>query len=303
MRRAWVADLPATLSFAGEAGPRRLALNFTPDGTAASVRVSAIPRMSAGADAPGPSEIRFTSSAAGGAINQDGTALPACTVGDEGRYRWSISADSYLLTLTRIADACAARAAILDRTWAQSVRGDGLGDRGVVDAFAPEFAATLPHGAFSSIRTSDAIEIWAGDESVGLLAWKDPQGFIDSCDSTLGRVPMAPGGDAFVAYLRQHAGIKVISTTPLTIDGSKATHVVVEALTDFPCALGWVEMYQPKGETSGRTWHLEPGVRDGLYIIDRPDATVMLEVLPLGHAKTASIISSVTFLDGVPPDQ
>ena len=79
-------------------------------------------------------------------------------------------------------------------------------------------------------------------------------------------------------------------------------HVLIEARTDRPCPNGWVEVYQPKAETTDLAWHLEPGVQDGLYLVDRPEGTVMLEVLPIDSANAASIVSSVRFLDEVPPN-
>ncbi len=32
-------------------------------------------------------------------------------------------------------------------------------------------------------------------------AWQDPDGFVDYCDETKGRVVLAPGIDAFLQYL------------------------------------------------------------------------------------------------------
>lgn len=301
LRQPWMADQPTTLSFVGESGPRRQTLTVDPTGTSAEVRVT-IPRLASTVVAAGPDEIQFTADGTGSPVVDAGVTLPACIDGDTGRYRWSVSSDGLLLRLTSIDDPCASRVAILARSWARALGGDSLGGRGVVDAFDPNFAVTLPAGTYTSTRSSDAIEIWATNESLGLLAFKDPQGFIDPCDEGAGRFDIAPGPDAFVEYFRQNRGFGVVSATDLTVDGAPAVHLLIEARSDLSCPSGWLLEWQPKAQSGELSWHLDPGVRDSLYIVGRPDATVIFQVLEAPRDLEETIVSSVGFVDRVPPE-
>lgn len=301
LRQPWVADQPASLSFDGKSGPRQYALEFDADGTAAAVRVAAVARLASTVEIVGPAEMWFTTSKAGDAVSRDGSSLGGCEVGDVGRYRWVAAPDGATLSLEAILDACRARANVLTRTWSRSLTGDSLGGRGVVDAFAPSFLATVPDGTYATIRTPDAIEIWAADQSVGLLAWKDPQGFVDPCDPAAGRYAIDAGADAFVDYFRQDPGFTVVSADPTTIGDYPATHLVVEARTDHPCPSGWLVEWQPKAESTDYSWHLAPGQRDSVFIVERPDATVLLQVLEAPAEVEAAIVSSVAFVGPEPP--
>ncbi len=197
---------------------------------------------------------------------------------------------------------CPARSAVLARSWARSLGADSRGGRGVVDAFAPGFLATLPDGRYAASRSSDAIEIWASDERIGLLAWKDPQGFIDPCDQAKGRYDIAPTTDAFVAYFTQNAGFELISADPMRIDGRPAVLLVVRAESTVRCQTGFLSEFQPKAETSDLSWHLDPGIIDRLALVEVDGHLVMLEVLPLQPAAETTVLQSVRFIGAVPPD-
>ena len=294
----WLADQPVGFAFDGEVGARRMSLSMASDGMA-TVRVGPIARDQS-TFTPAGDELVLRATAAGSALTRDGETVAGCAPGDEGRYRWSVSDDG-LLTLTRIEDACPTRAAVLERAWARSLTADSSGGRGVVDAFAPPFAATLPETSFTPTRSSDAVEIWAADGNRALLAWKDPQGFVDACDEGAGRYEVAPGADAFVAYFRQNPAFTVVSADELQVDGHRAVHLVVDARKDHPCPAGFAVEWQPKAETSALSWHLAPGGRDSLYIVELPAATVMVEVLGTDSATETAIVDSLRFLDQVPP--
>jgi hypothetical protein len=298
MSSTWLSDQPARQSFEGEAGQRRLTLAFGSGGSV-SVRTTAFPflpsTVTIAADV-----LSLTSTAPGSNVVSDGRTLAGCATGDVGQFRASTSPDGMLLTLVPIHDACVARPVVLGRTWARSLTADSLGGPGIVNAFEPRFAVTLPAGPFSAARTSDAVEITAADGSVSLLAWKDPQGFKDPCDSGAGRYEIAPGADAFVAYFRQNPAFTVVSTEELEVDGHRAVRLVIDARTDHPCPAGFSIQWQPRAETSDLSWHLLPGDRDSLYLVELPDVTAMFEVLPLQPTER-SIIDSITFPDSVPP--
>ena len=175
------------------------------------------------------------------------------------------------------------------------------GGRGVVDAFDPAFAVTLAGGTYTETRTPDAIEIWSSDESMGLLAWKNPQGFLDPCDETAGRYAIGSNPDDFVAYFEQHPSFQVISAADGSIDGRRSVNLMLKAGTTAVCPSGFFAQWQPKAETSDRSWHLGPGGRDSLHLVEVDGHLVMLQVLPTDHADEAAVIESVRFLGGSPP--
>jgi hypothetical protein len=222
-------------------------------------------------------------------------AVAGCAVGDIGRYGWSISPDGLQLTLTGSEDACAARSLALARTWTRSLAADSTGGRGIVDAFDPEFTVTVPNGTYSASRSPDAVEVWAADESIGFLAWKDPQGFNDPCDISAGRYPIERGATAFVDYFRRNRGFEVLSAKPLEVGGFPAINLVIRARTTLECPTGWLVQWQPKADTSEYHWHASPGVTDSLYLVDLPGSTVMFEVLEADPRTEADVIGSIEF--------
>ncbi|HLO35492.1 MAG TPA: hypothetical protein VK194_05390 [Candidatus Deferrimicrobium sp.] len=301
LRQTWLADKPDDLLFPGETGPRRLALVIDPDGASITVSASAIPRVAATTTASG-ADLLDLRAMSGTDVIVGGQALHACPIGAVGTYRWTLSDDGATLTLAPVTEVCPARSAVLARSWARSLGADSRGGRGVVDAFTPGFLATLPNGTYAASRSSDAIEIWASDERIGLLAWKDPQGFIDPCDQAKGRYDIPPTTVAFVAYFAQNAGFEVISSDPMRIDGRPAVMLVVRAQSTVRCQTGFLSEFQPKAESSDLSWHLDPGIIDRLALVEVDDHLVMLEVLPLQPAAETTVLQSVRFIDRVPPD-
>ncbi|HYO43988.1 MAG TPA: hypothetical protein VES19_12385, partial [Candidatus Limnocylindrales bacterium] len=176
LAQTWLADVPSDVFFAREDGLHRWTLPFAADGGSLDVRASAIRRLRSTVDASTAGELVLTTTDAGGDMMRGSDAVAGCAVGDVGRYGWSISPDGLELTLTGREDACAARSLALGRTWTRSLATDSTGGRGIVDAFDPEFTVTVPNGTYSASRSPDAVEVWAADESIGFLAWKDPQG-------------------------------------------------------------------------------------------------------------------------------
>jgi hypothetical protein len=301
LAQTWLADVPSDVFFTGEDGLHRWTLPFAADGGSLDVRASAIRRLRSTVDASTVGELVLATTDAGGDMMRGSDPVAGCAVGDIGRYGWSISPDGLQLTLTGREDACAARSLALARTWKRSLVADSTGGRGIVDAFDPEFTVTVPHGTYSASRSPDAVEVWAADESIGFLAWKDPQGFNDPCDISAGRYPIERGATAFVDYFRRNRGFEVLSAKPLEVGGFPAIKLVIKARTTLKCPTGWLVQWQPKAETSQYHWHADPGVTDSLYLVDLPGSTVMFEVLEAHPGTEADVIGSIEFPGAAPP--
>lgn len=94
-----------------------------------------------------------------------------------------------------------------------------------------------------------------------------------------------------------------MSTTELEIDGHRAVHLVADANRDVSCPAGWLVEWQTKAETSGLSFHLSPGDRDSMYLVELPTTTtIMLQVLgpTLSTADEQAVLSTVHFLDALP---
>lgn len=304
VRGTWLAEMPPDVSLDGVRGDALMSLVVSGTGTSAyvrPVRASAAPHLTSRAAAGAPGSMVMTTVAPDGGILRGLEPFPACPKGGAGTYSIAISPDGLTLTLATSDDACLARSVILSRTWTRSLVADNPGGTGVVAAYSPMFKLTLPAGAYRRIQlTNDAVEIWRTDESVGLFAFKDPQGFLDPCDSGNGRYEIAYGADAFVEYFAQNPGFTTISTEELTIGGRRAVHLVVEAKRDYACATGYLTEFQPKTETSTLEWHLSPGDRDSIFIVEAPGAMVMFGILPIDPALETAILGTVEFLDRLP---
>lgn len=298
----WLADKPDNLSFGDPSGPARMALVFDANATVASVTVS-----SSGGHAPmttyvsATSEgIRFEARLASDPVVVDGVELPACPQGDAGTYTVDRSADGQFLTLVAVADACAARSAVLARTWVRSLGAANGGGPGVVDALSVLFSVSMPVGSYAIDQSPGSITIVQPIPELQLMVIEDPQGFVDPCNVNAGRYAIDPGADAFVAYFRQLAGFTVDSTAEVLVDGHRAIRLVEHADLDAPrCPTGDRLEWQPKVETS-RSWFLPAGVTDSLYIVELPGSTLLFEVLPAPNAVEDEIIGSIRFLDELP---
>ena len=153
-----------------------------------------------------------------------------CSVGDEGRYTWTRSADGLFLTLTKVEDACPARAAILARTWVHPLDAVNDGGPGVIPFADRWLQATLPSMRFAMSGPNEAPDIHLFDDqapSVRLVVIKDSRGFAKPCstsDHTTVSIPQTTAG--FVAYVRSLPGLTV-KTTNATVGGRPAVHVQV----------------------------------------------------------------------------
>jgi hypothetical protein len=296
----WLADVPAGLVFDVVAPRSRMALNVS--GLTASVDLvggntglflSSFITENVG-------EVRLTSDAASERVTVDGAPLAPCSQGDEGRYQTTTSTDGLLLTFALISDPCPSRAAVIARTWTRSISVPNGGGIGVVDGFDPLVTVVLPAGSYAVDDATDAKTIHQDLPELQFVSWKDPQGFLDPCDRSKGRYEIAPGADAFVAYVRQLAGFTVDSTAEVTVDGHRAIRLVVHADADATCPGDQLWEWQPKAETGDHAWFLRPGVTDSLYIVEHPKGTLMFEVLPAPNPLEDQVIGSIHFLDALP---
>jgi hypothetical protein len=301
----WLADQPANLSFGMPSGPARMALTISSGDLTSAVDitsgVSGVLRSSF--EGFGTGDLRFTTvdpPADSEKVAIDGNALAPCTVGDEGAYHTTTSADGMILTLTVVSEACPARGAVLARSWSRSLAVPGGGGTGIVDGFDPAFSVELPNGSYVVDRSVDALTIHQDFPELQLVTIKDPKGFLDPCDRSKGRHEIAPGADAVVAYFRQLAGFTVDSTEELTVDGLRAVKLVVHANDDASCPDGRLWEWQPRQESGDRAWFVEPGVTDSLYIVEHPKGTLMFEVLPAPNSLEQQVIGTIHFLDALP---
>lgn len=300
----WLATKPDELAIAHVSGPATLSLRFDAGATHLGVTVPPTDQVrlssTVGAVADG---LRIVAMAPSDPVALDGVELAGCQVGDASTYRVDRSGDGLLLTLSAVSDACAARTAVLARTWVRSLGDPNSGGRGVViDALDQPFTVAIPEGSYSVDRSPGSITIAQPVPEIQFLAYLDPQGFNDPCDVSAGRFEIGPGADAVVAYFRQLDGFTVDSTKELSVDGHRAIRLVIHANADASCPagarlIGWqTKLDQPLG----RSWFSPPGAADDLYLVELPASTVMFEVLPAPNTLEGGIIDSIRFLDSLP---
>jgi hypothetical protein len=299
----WVADVPPDLELGDPSPAERMSLVIETNGTQALVTTpeGGVERFRASLAAPTTDRLVFTNRVAGEPVSAAGADLRGCASNEQGTYRASRSADGLLLTLDPVDDPCPSRAAVFARTWVRSHGDVTTGGLGVVDAFEPLFTVDLPPGSYAGDRgASDAVTISQPVPEFAFLAFKDPQGFLDPCDTGAGRYEIAPGADAVVEYFRQLKGFTVDSVTEREVDGHRALTLVVHANADASCPSGSLAEWQPAAVTSSRHWMLRPGDTDTLVIVELADATVMFQVLPGPSAGGDRAIDSIRFLDQLP---
>jgi hypothetical protein len=222
-----------------------------------------------------------------------------CTVGDQGRYRWALSADGVELDLTPIDDTCAHRSATLARTWFRTLEGKTNGGPGVAAGFDPAFRITLPTGAFDGSYSPDSVDIESSALDRVMFAVKDPMGSTDPCTADGGaKKPIDPGIDAFVAYMRTLPGVQV-QTTNLTIDGHRAALLTVPVSSTVDCPDGKIKEWTTKDPANTGWWLIRPGDTDIIYVVELPTATYLLQWLGGGVTTTEEqqVLSTVHFLD------
>jgi hypothetical protein len=225
---------------------------------------------------------------------------PDCEAGAVGRYRWSVAGDPVRLTLAPIEDACPARAGAIGRTWTRTHLGSSTGGTAVVPDLGPLFQVTLPEGSYTTSSGPDSREIMDQPRGYSLIALRNPQAFVDPC-SKQDRHEWKPGATAFLDALKKNPALENFTTEAVTVGGYPALHVRFNASAEYPrCQPDhpfhqWVSRDDPDGG-----WWLSAGDADSLFLVDHPEATLMLQVLPIGDASEADVMQSIRFLKGLP---
>jgi hypothetical protein len=211
-------------------------------------------------------------------------AAAGCEPGASGEYQETESGDRSRLTLVAITDACQTRSEALARTWERTLVGPTTVGAGLVDTMEPNFWIRLPDAKYEARTLDDFIEVTNPDTGNGFDAFKNPQGFADSCSAKQVRYPYKPGAAAFVAYFRQNDAFIVVSATPLTIDGHDAIHLVLAPrVSGARCPGADLWAWTPKACDC----HFFSG-DDNLYLVDVGADTFMFE-LPLATDPSADL--------------
>ena len=285
LRANWIADAPDT---PGSGPVDYLRMILAANGQSAWVQ-----------EIGGNQRLRSTATAIGNgelALSLD-SAVSVCPAGSTGRYRWEVSADRLHLTLTAVTEPCAPRAEAFARTWTRTHTGFSDGGTAVVPDVGPLFQVTLPDGSYTTRTIKDAQEIFDQARDYILYAWKNPQGFASAC-SLDERYPWTPGAQAFVDYIEQSDAFLNVKAEATTVGGYPAIHLTFDSVPSYPACPGaeWLEQLVPKDSPDGG-WHIGFGEPDAYWVVDHPDATMLFQVLPVGHASAAEVIQSITFPD------
>lgn len=283
LRADWIAEAPTGTVFGELDEPIKLVVNG-PGSSAWVANPAGNYAFGSTAGAVAPDAISVI-------LDRDGWDCPA---GAAGRYRWSVSPDDELLTLTAIEDECPGRAVAFARTWARTHIGTSRGGSALITGLGPLIRVTLPPGSYTSRPLVGVHEITDVAQDQALLAFRDPQAFADPCAT--GLQPWAKGARAFIDALRRNPAMGAFNEEPMEIGGYPAIHLTLLALPDHPPCEPDHPFYQwtPRTDPGGQWW-LSAGDRDSMYIVDHPDATLLFQVLPIGTDRETEVISSISF--------
>lgn len=237
-----------------------------------------------------------------------------CAMRDIGTYRWSVSADGQWLTLDPIEDACPIRSEILAGTWQRSLAFSSRGGPGISVRFQPYLTFTLPEGDYTGQEYSGNDQVVIDRSDATYKVWKDLDGFVDPCDKSKGRLDIAPGMDAFLAYIEEDPRFNVVRREEYELDGHRAVEVEFTVGADLtpPC---WTFDGNPDDRTGVLTWVTGASPSDwfwngqiksrGLIVVTEVDgATLAFEFASLqgGLFKVdRETLDTVRFHDTLPP--
>lgn len=238
-----------------------------------------------------------------------------CQQGDAGRYSFAFArpaneadAGDLQLDLTATADACAARKAILERTWTRVFTNGFRGGRAVAIDFDPMFMITLPAGAYDvTVAGKDAlmVESPTGNAPGIFVATRNPAGFSDPCSVTGGdKVPLAHTIDAFATYMDSLPGFTV-QRSDVTIGGLPAVHLTVPTTItpDCPDRNHQVIEWSTSDPTFRNHWVLGQGeVTDSMYLVEVGTDLYLFQWLrpTVDERAEMSVLSTITFIDTIP---
>lgn len=237
-----------------------------------------------------------------------------CQKGDVGHYGFAFArpatdpGDGDLqLGLTATADACAARQAILERTWTRVFTNGFKGGRAVATDFDPMFMVTLPTGAYDvTVAGKDAlmVESPTGAAPGIFVATRNPAGFSDPCSETGGeKVLLAHTADAFATYIDSLPGFTV-QRSDVTIDGRPAVHLSVPTTITADCPRADHRVIEWSTSDPAFSWHifLGQGDSDSIYLVEVGGDLYLFQWLTptLNADAEMQVLSTVTFIDTIP---
>jgi hypothetical protein len=218
-------------------------------------------------------------------------AVGDCAAGAHGTYRWTLSGDRSQLTLSTVSEDCPKRSVVFARQWVRSLVTASTVGAGVVDSMDPDFAITLPDHTYETRTLDDFVEI--GSPGLTLMAFKNPQPFVDACSTDEERVPYKPGAAAFVDAFRKNDAFVVGKSTPLRIDGHDALQVVIGGKADYARCPG-VALYEYTPKACVCHFIVGQGDSDNIYLVEVGTDTFMFILSPFGPAAAQTpIISSL----------
>ncbi|HEV7809545.1 MAG TPA: hypothetical protein VGO64_03010 [Candidatus Limnocylindrales bacterium] len=221
-------------------------------------------------------------------LNADGGN---CRAGAHGVYRWALSADRSILTLTGVADDCAGRRIVLERDWVRSLVGPTSIGAGVVNTMSAAFKVVLPDKPYDTRTLDDFVEIAAPD-GFSLMVFKNPQPFVDACSTAEERVAYKPGGAAFVDAFRHNDAFTVSESIPVMVDGHDAIHVTIGGKANYARCPGH-ELYEYTPKACNCHFIVGQGAADSMYLVDVGTDTYMFIVSPLDFAGEPDVIASI----------
>jgi hypothetical protein len=255
----------------------------------------------------GPGVLRFI-------LSTPGTT--GCAIRSEGHYRWSVTGDGEWLHLDPIDEACPIRGQILEGTWQRNLGFSSRGGPGIAVNFEPYLAMTLPAQEWTGAEymDTDTVQTNSGDLR-GFKVWKDLDGFVDPCDRAAGRLPIDPGMDAFLAYLRDDPRFTDLQETEFEIDGHRAVEVVFQLGADLsepcwdfdgdPSNRSGVLLWIPQSERNFEAfWNGELDTQGIATVTEVDGVTLVFEAVDSkpGEDLTSDreILDTVRFLDALP---
>lgn len=298
LRSVWVANAPT--------GPAGALLTLTIDASVISVldagSESVLARAATGSDG----EFAFVAP----------DSNHGCQSGDVGRYSFAFggpaddtAAGDLLLALTATSDACAARQAILERSWTRAFTSGFVGGRAVAIDFDPMFMVTLPAGAYDVTGSGpDALMVESpteGGAPGAFVATRNPAGFSEPCSETGGsKLQLAHTVDAFAAYMASLPGFTV-ERADVEIGGLPAVHLTVPTTitADCPRADHRVLEWSTSAVTFPVNWQLTQGeVTDSIYLVEVGSDLYLFQWLrpTVDEQVEMSVLSTLTFIDTIP---
>jgi hypothetical protein len=231
-----------------------------------------------------------------------------CAAGDFGDYQLMPSGDGLSVTLSPRREDCATRRSLLSRIWTRSLDTPSHGGRGVVTAFQPFLAVTLPEASYSTDVGNESANISADSIGRTLMALKNPTGWTQPCSDTGGsKVQLAHTVDAFVRYIDTLPGFSLGQQESFKLDGHDAARIVVPSTKTPECQKG--------GPDNGRViewgtstlsnqsfWMLAQGDTDVIYLVQVGSDLYLLQWL--GDRVTSDeemgVLTTAHFIDTLP---